>query len=308
MPNPIYSIEISRLFASPDPRFSIQTGWDEPADWVLNAEAEAVLNLAHQGGHQHKLVTGNKMQTIHVKEWYDWYNPLYDPDIGYNALTWNKTTGAFVYPGTGAGAAAAWVLAEHNAGRHHTYIIGNEPDLGYDSGGMDMDGAQMALMHYTAAILIRANCPDAFIMPAGWANGLGSGNFDMEPFLSAHHTAHGTLDADAITWHVYQGGTYNDSYPVNKLNAFSEKAREWKAKGWTSTDKIVLTEFGWGGSTSADDCIAFMNWFVPYLKANPQVSRWHWWHYHGVGNILTDSPGTAATTLGTRYKELATNS
>lgn len=317
--------------APPDDRFSKQVGWSEESTYIANAEI--TLGLTHQGGHQHRLDADNQMQTINIDEWYttqfiDISDPPHTPQIWRSPyelwgmethiLNYNKTDGEFKH----SIEAGDWIKTEHNAGRHHTYIIGNEPDLGYDSGGTDMTPAQWALMHKTAADLIRANCgSDAFIITAGWADGLGwvvpyNPRYDMGVFLSTYYGIYGTpLDADAIGWHTYQWGTpghpFDDSHPVDKLIEFSAKAIEWnETNHWTRTNNLVLTEFGWnsnGVDETPENTASFMTWFIPYLKANPQVLRWHWWHVYGA-SYLTGSNGTTITNpLGMNYKTLAHN-
>ncbi len=390
-------IRISRLFESPDPRFSVQDGWSHANTLIPNSETS--LGLAAQGGHQHLLVTGNQLQTIGVKEWYDWYNiapvtamsynlkvvtltaansgfPVggtitvagvnagftvtnIDGDwtcdagtdstkvvftvtnqptgttpqtitvgtitrisskIPYNALTYKKTaTAGFI----DEAAAKAWILA--NSGK--TYIINNEPDGGYDIGGTNMSEEASADFHHTAAHMIRdadeGNDSTAFIVSAAWAGGIAQWNrvggvwthqpdaHNEDDFLSYHYTNYGTLVANALGLHAYQNVEYNLPGILYRINTFCEYAQDWKRKGWTSTDKVIITELGWQVGTvteTADNCLAFMNWIVPQLKANPQILRWHWWIAGGAGSALTDGTGNTPTTLGARYSVLALNS
>jgi len=314
-------IQASKRLVSPDPRFSIQHGWSRPAGAIV--AHEAVLGLAWQGGHQNRLVTGNKMQTVQTLGWFNTHrSPPYVNNEGEtyaeqygipaHALVYDTATETFPQ----AAEAAAWIAA-HAPG--HVYIIGNEPNL--EHVGEYLTAAEQATFHFTSANLIRANDPTAFIVTAGWAGGISSGGkVDTEQdFLLAHYKAYGVLDADALGLHNYQKNAPNNSAWIDKLNIFLNYANKWKSQGLTRNNKIYISELGWyggpGGAGGADmstpaNCIAFLDWAIPQLKANPQIIRWHWWEWVHPGTDLTEVKDgiTVPTALGAHYAEMAHNS
>jgi hypothetical protein len=252
--------------------------------------------LAHYGGHVHQLVAANKMQTVQTLAWYQ--SPGNSNNLSPHVLCYDSSIRNFPDP-VGA---AAWIKS--NPGK--IYIIGNEPDCGVACGCEGMNASDFADFHHTSATLIRSNDPTAFIITAGWAGGLGAGAaYTESDFIRAHRARYGTLDADAIGVHVYQYNQYNNLYPRRKVKLLIDKAATWKCKKFTRTNKIILTEFGWNGTDpneNASNCLLFMNWFIPWLKKQPKVLRWHWWEWEK-GSILVSNGVT--TPLGLRYAKMA---
>ncbi len=275
-----------------DTRFSVQGGWGENCC----ANSESILGLAHEGGDQHALIPGNQMQTIQTLGWYAAWGD--SRGLLSHVCTYDTATRQFPqesecaqfirdYPGT-------------------TWIIGNEPDCGTPCGFEYMTEVAFADFSHISIELIRANDSNVFIISAGWAGGICSGAaHNEENYLREYNARYGVLDVDALGLHIYQSGWFDNPYVIDRLNCFTTKAHAWQAEGWTHTDKIVLTEFGWNGNdpeSNEPNIIRFMQWFIPQLKANPQVLRWHWWQW-GEGSSLIG--GGQATAAGQCYLALA---
>ena len=284
----------------PDPRFAIQNGWGTRVSHLL--EQERAMSLVHNAGHQHILAPELRTQTVQIKEWYDWYNAHNSNKLYPHALTYDVAEEKFM----SRTAARDWIRNN----RSKIYIIGNEPDLDYISGGHDMTIQQFAHFYKQSVDLIRSADSTAFVVMGAWARGVGLNpqlNHSEDRMLAYYVSKYGRLDANALSWHVYQAHHPHNTYPENKLANITHFAREWKNKGWTNTDKLILTEFGWSGwdppeVRTKENSIAFLRWFVPKLKASPQNIRWHWWTWHTGSRMMI---GGKLTKLGNEYKRLA---
>jgi len=269
---------------------SFQIGWQNDENRVF-AYQDA---LGLSGGFDQYLLADYDTITVQIEEWYDWYS-IIQP----HALVYNKTEKRFRREDE----AISWIR-EHPGKR---YIIGNEPDcdLSAWNGANLMSEGEYADFYFTASQLIRNADPTAYIIVGAWAGGIGeSMSHNEKDMLRIYCARYGMIDADAFSFHVYQNGEYDNSYPADKLAKFSQAVKEWKSLGWTDTTDILLTEFGWYGldyaHNTTENCIKFMDWFIPKLQANKQVKGWYWWEWwNGSQLIINGEP----TETGLHYKE-----
>lgn len=286
--------------STPDARFGIQLGWWHKRRVSSYQEA---LNLANTGGDAHLLEPENQMQMVQTEEWFEWYNGKYGRsrgDISPHVLSYSATERTFKH----SAEAMAWIRA--NPGK--TYLVGNEPDGPLNTGGHEMTEEEFAEFYYKASMLIRESDPTAFIVVGAWAGGIAEPGYrphNENNMLRYYFEKYGQLDADALSWHYYQSKYYNNPDATSKLNNFAEYARLWKEKGWTNTDKIALTEFGWYGpdvNNTPINCILFLEWFIPYLKDCDQCIFWYWWEW---GRSATLVRNGVPTEVGLYYSRLA---
>ena len=123
--------------------------------------------------------------------------------------------------------------------------------------------------------------------------------------LSLYYRRYGKMDVQALSWHCYQKTSAKNPYPVNKMNKFADYVKKWKEHGWIDTTDIMLTEFGWYGldeeNNTPENCIAFMDDFIPKLRAHKQVRGFWWWEW-GSGAMLLD--GENLSSVGEHYKTI----
>lgn len=273
---------------------SFQIGWS-PVNSV--PAYEDALGLKG-GGDQHLLETVNSMQCVQVEEWYAYWEQLcIDP----HPLCYSQAEKRFRRENE----AIAWIIA--NPGKR--YIIGNEPDGGYAGGGNAMTEEEFADFLFASVTLIRNADPNAYLIMGGWAGGIAmesSFAHNEDHCLEIYNQKYGTLDVDALSWHSYQYGSFDNPYPVSKMNKFASYAKIWANRGWTRTTDICLTEFGWYGldtkNNTPENCIKFMDWFVPQLKAHPQVTAYYWWWWGEGARLVKDGEPTE---VGLHYSELS---
>ena len=242
------------------------------------------------GGDQLLLAPENSMQTVQVVEFFDYW---LDRGLGIqpHVLTYSKAERRF----TQEAEAIAWIKA--NPGKR--YIIGNEPDGPYSGGGHDMTPSEYADFAHAAITLIKGADRSAYLIMAAWAGGVGEPStpaHNENAMLSLYYGRYGMMDVRAVSWHSYQSGTYNRSYPADKLNRFASYARTWKSRGWIPSDDIILTEFGWYGfdtvNNTPENCIAFMDWFIPKLQAHEQVRAWYFWEWGASAMLMRNGEPT----------------
>jgi hypothetical protein len=273
---------------------SFQLGW-----WYENRVPvyEQALGLTH-GGDQHLLAPENTLQTVQVVEWFIDYNERWSlPYLPPHLLTYSKTEKRFLYPD----AAQRWIA--DNPGKR--YLIGNEPDGPYEGGGCDMTPSEYADFAHVAITLIREADISAQITMGAWAGGVGESYYpanNEHKALYYYQDRYGTMDVDAVSFHAYQSGLYNYPYPNAKLAKFASYARLWHNNGWTKSSDICLTEFGWHGldvaNNTSENCMKFMDWYIPFLRDHEQVIGWWWWQW-GPGAMLMS--GDEVTEVGRHY-------
>lgn len=267
---------------------SIQLGWDKNDRVRLYEKALGLKS----GFDQHLLDPASVIQTVHVEEWYDYWSKL---GIEPNILSYSKELQCFRYPEE----AAAWIRAHPGK----TWIIGNEPDGEYEMGGCQMSPEEYAEFYKVTSDLIRNEDPTAFLVMAGWAGGVGErivgGNNEVSA-LGYYRRKYGEIDCQAFSFHAYQRSVYDNPYPLDKLNKFCEAVSAWKL----STDKVYLTEFGWHGLdqyNTPENCIRFMDWYIPHLRDHPQVLGWFWWEWNNGSLLMKDG---VTTEVGKHYSSM----
>jgi len=286
------------IFYKPKPNKlkSIQLGW-HPDNRI--PKYQRLLNVS-DGGDQHLLETENTMQTVQIEELYQAINDRYGLNLIPHALTYHAEEKRFRC----AYEASEWVMGHPKK----TYLIGNEPDGTYITGGNNLTMSEYADFYYQASKLIRVSDPKAYLVMGAWAGGVGEKNkpaHNENDMLLLYYRRYGKMDVQALSWHCYQKNSVTNPYPVNKLNRFADYAKEWKDNGWIDTTDIMLTEFGWYGldeeNNTPENCIAFMDNFIPKLRAHKQVRGFWWWEW-GDGAMLLN--GESLSNVGEHYKNI----
>lgn len=279
---------------------SFQVGWDNE-DRV--EQYQDLLGLT--GGFDQYLLGDYPLITVQIEEWYTWYNLTYGEYRGViepHPLVYSKATRSFPREAE----AIAWIQAHPGK----SYIIGNEPDCDLSEGECAncLSEAEFADFLHKSIQLIRGADPKAYIIVGAWAGGIGevpSFSHNENDMIKIYYSRYGSLKVDAFSFHVYQRDAFNNPYPVNKLSKFTQFAKIWKSKGWTDTTDTWLTEFGWSGLDSHNNTIAnniaFMDWYIPQLKANPQIKAYFWWEWNN-GSMLVENG--KATELGRYYSDM----
>lgn len=278
---------------------SFQVGWDNE-DRV--EQYQNLLGLT--GGFDQYLLGDYPLITVQIEEWYTWYNLTYGEYRGViepHPLVYSKATRSFPREAE----AIAWIQAHPGK----SYIIGNEPDGDLSEGNEanTMSVNEYVEFYHKASRLIRRNDPTAKLIMGAWAGGVG------EYVLPEHNEQEAILlymgwyrdipDIDGFSFHVYQRDNPDNRYPLDKLNQFTSYVNDWYRNGWTLTTNIVLTEFGWYGLDPAgtpENCMKFLDWYVPRLKANPQVRAYYWWEWAAGSMLVFDGQPTE---LGRYYAE-----
>jgi len=280
----------------PDKLKSIQLGW-HPDNRI--PEYQRLLGVS-DGGDQHLLEAENTMQTVQIEELYLAINVKYGLNLTPHALTYNATEKRFRY----AYEASEWVVNHPKK----IYLIGNEPDGVYITGGNDLTMSEYADFYYQASRLIRAGDPKAYLVMGAWAGGVGESYkpaHNEDDMLSLYYRRYGKMDVQALSWHCYQKTSAKNSYPVSKMNKFADYVKKWKGNGWIDTTDIMLTEFGWYGldeeNNTPENCIAFMDDFIPKLRAHKQVRGFWWWQWGKGSRLVINSE---LTEVGLHYKTI----
>lgn len=277
----------------------------------LNRYMEELLGLAPMGYDQHYLNAENHGQTVLVSEWYDHHPWL---KITKHALCYNKKLKRF----DDESAASAWVAAHPGM----EYYLGNEPDLQDSKAGIGMNAREYADFYHYASQIIRIADPSAYLCVAAWAAGIARYDRDSlvygptreneNDMLTYYFDRYGVIDAQAFSVHIYQSGTPTNPFAELKLNKFAEFTQAWKKAGMCTTDQFEVTEFGWNGNDrfegewTTENCINFMDWFIPKMALNSQVLNWHWWQWKGESNLVWPRDETGIVTkTGEYYSHLA---
>jgi len=279
---------------------SFQVGWDneDRVEQYQNA-------LGLQNGFDQHLLGDYPLITVQIEEWYTWYNLTYGGARGViepHLLTYSKATRTFPREAE----AIAWIQAHPGK----SYIIGNEPDgdlsEGNEANTMSVD--EYVDFYHKASVMIRTADPTAKIILGAWAGGVGEyplPEHNEQEFMSRYLCRYMDIpDIDGFSFHVYQHDKHDNPYPANKLDMFCSYVDDWYRNGWTLTRDVYLTEFGFYGPDPAgttENCRAFMDWYIPYLRQHEQVKGYWWWEWALPSMLVIDGQ---ATELGLYYKGL----
>ena len=283
IPQPLYQVYLPMVSRSPDARFGTQTGWGADTCGMTHT----LLNMSC--GNQHQLIDDAELVTFGHLEWYIFWN-IVPP----HPCLWDGTQSKIV----DIVKCAEWVTARPGK----VWVIGNEYDCGVQCGGGSLSATQYAMMYHAATTLIKANDPTAYLVTSGYASSMCAGwAGTVGAFIAEHRRLYGEPRPDAWGYHTYQSWKFDEPDSINGLNCLIQNLR---AAGISPS--IYITEFGWSGYDTVGDTpensIAFMRWYIPQLKAIPEVKKALWWEW-GAGSQLFI--GDQLTEVGKAYLELA---